>query len=158
MSSWQESFAFASIDSAVAREDFPFATRSLTLTRCAKVKTFLFLAFELVAIFRTVAMHLQLYALTSYIVVVQRLHKRWFKFTQNLVQVYTSLQQATCVLHCGPRLQANGSLRAKSGGRWSRSAGSCSPQRLFCTESSVHGILVIKSRQSPTTEIIKRSF
>ena len=101
--------------------------------------------------FGTVAMHLQLYTLISYIFAVQSLHNRWF-------QAYTSLQQGTCVLYCGHRLQANGSVRAKSGGRWSRSAGSRSPQRLFCTKSSVHGISVIKGRWSLTTEIVKSSF
>ena len=36
--------------------------------------------------------------------------------------------------------------------RW---AGSRSLQRIFCTESSVHRISVIKSRRSLTTEIVK---
>ena len=52
-------------------------------------------------------------------------------------------------------LHVNGYVRAKSGGRWSRSAGSRSPQRL---EWSVHGISVIKRRWSLTTEIVKSSF
>ena len=101
--------------------------------------------------FRNSHNHLQLYTLISYIFAVQSLHNRWF-------QAYTSLQQGTCVLYCGHRLQVNGSVRAKSGGRWSRSAGSRSPQRLFCTKSSMHGISVIKGRWSLTTEIVKSSF
>ena len=84
----------------------------------------------------------------SYILVVQSLHKRWFK-------VYTSLQATcTCVLYCGPILQVNGSVYAKSGGRWSCSAGNRSTQRLFCTKSSMHGISIINTRWSLTTEIV----
>ena len=39
-----------------------------------------------------------------------------------------------------------------------RSAGSCSPQRLFCTKSSMHGISLIKTSRSLTTEIVKSTF
>ena len=46
----------------------------------------------------TFTMHLQLYTLISYIFPVQSFHKRWF-------QAYTSLQQFTCVLYCGPVLR-----------------------------------------------------
>ena len=60
--------------------------------------------------------------------------------------------------HTQVHLHVNGSVRAKSGGRWSRSAGSRSPQRLLCTKWSVHGISVIKGRWPLTTEIVKSSF
>ena len=103
------------------------------------------------AIFLTVAMHLQLYTLISYIFLVQTIHKRWFK-------VYTSLQQGTRVLYCGPILQVNGSVCAKSGGLWSHLAGSRSTPWLFCTKSSMHGISAIKTRWSLTTEIVNSSF
>ena len=75
------------------------------------------------------------------------LHKTWF-------QAYTSLQQGTCVPYCGHIRQVNGFVHAKSRGCWSRSAGSHSPQRLFCTESSMHRILVTKTRWSLTREIV----
>ena len=80
-----------------------------------------------------------------------------------LFQAYTSLQQPRymCTLlwsHTRVNLHVNGSVRAKSGGRCSRSAGSRSPRRLFCTNSFVHGISVIKTRRSLTTEIVKSSF
>ena len=58
-----------------------------------KVNTFLLLKFQVEGI-----SHLQLYTLISYIFAVQSLHKRWF-------QAYTSLQQGTCVLYCGPILR-----------------------------------------------------
>ena len=54
-----------------------------------------------------------------------------------------SLQQGTYVLDCGPILQVNSSVHEKSGSRWSRSAGSRSPQRLLC---------------AMTTEIVNSSF
>ena len=41
---------------------------------------------------------------------------------------------------------------------WSRSAGSRSTQRPFCTKSSMHGNSVIKTRWSLTTEIVNSSF
>ena len=55
-------------------------------------------------------------------------------------------------------VHVNGLVHAKSGGSWSRLAGSRSPQRLFGTKSSVHWTSVIKTRQSLTIEIIKSSF
>ena len=74
----------------------------------------------------------KLYTLTSYIFTTQSLHKR-------RLQAYTSLQQGTYVLYCGPILQVhvhvNGFVHAKSGGRWSCLAGRGSPQRLPCTKS-----------------------
>ena len=93
--------------------------------------------------------NLQLYTLISYIFVVQKFAQIWFK-------VYTSLQQGTCVLYCGPILQMNGSLCAKSGGHWSYSAGSHSTQT-FLYKSSMHGISVIKTRWSLTIEIVNVS-
>ena len=60
--------------------------------------------------------------------------------------------------HTQVHVHLNGSVGAKTGGRWSRLAGSHSSQRLFCTKSSFHGSLVIKSRLSLTTEIVKSSF
>ena len=122
-----------------------------------KVNTFLLLQFEGEGIFRTVATNLQLYTLISYIFAVQSLHNMWFR-------AYTSLQQGTVYMctqmwsHTQVHLRVNGSVCAKSGGRWSRSAGSRSPQRLFCTKLSVHEISVIKGRWSLTTEIVKSSF
>ena len=56
--------------------------------------------------FRTVPMHLQ----AVYTDILSLLHRRWF-------QVYI--------------LQVNGSVHAKFGSRWSRSAGSRSPQKLL---------------------------
>ena len=50
-----------------------------------------------------------------------------------------------------------GSVCANSGDRWSRSAGSHSPQKLFCTKPSMHWILVIKTRRSLSTESVKGS-
>ena len=40
----------------------------------------------------------KVYTLISYIFAVQSLHKRW-------LQAYTSVQQGTCVLYCGPILR-----------------------------------------------------
>ena len=62
------------------------------------------------------------------------------------------------VLYCGPILQVNGSVVQISGGRLSCLAGSCLSRRLCCTKSSVHKILVIKTRWSMTNEIIISSF
>ena len=45
-------------------------------------------------------------------------------------------------------VHVNGSVHAKSGGRLSRLAGSHSPQRLFFTESSMHGISVTNCKWS----------
>ena len=85
-----------------------------------------------------------------------------FQFTQKVVpSLHKPTTRYMCTLlwsHTQVHLHVNGSVHAKSGGRWSRSAGSRSPQRLFCTERSVHGISVIKSRRSLTTEIVKSSF
>ena len=60
--------------------------------------------------------------------------------------------------HTQVHVHVNCSVRVKSGSRWSCSAGSHLSQSLFCTESSMRGISVIKSRRSLTTEIIKSSF
>ena len=77
------------------------------------------------------------------------LHKRWF-------QAYTSLQQSSCVLyqehyvlltllwsHTQVRVHVNRSVLHN---------------RDFSVQSSMHGILVIKSRRSQTTELVKSSF
>ena len=105
--------------------------------------------------FQTVPTNLQLYTQISCIFAVQSLHKRLF-------QAYTSLQQGTCVLYCGPmhtqlHVHVNGTEHAKSASHWSCLAGSCLPQRLFCTKSSLHGISVIKTIWSLTTEVVKSS-
>ena len=122
----------------------------------SKANTFLLLKFKMEGIFGTVTTHFQPYTLISYIFAVQSSCKRWF-------QAYTSLQQGIymCILlwsHTQVHIHVNGSMRAKSGGRWSRWAGKCSPQRLFFTKSSLHGISVIKIRWSLTTEIVKAVF
>ena len=67
-----------------------------------------------------------------------------------IVKFNTSVTQS--VIH------VNGFVHAKSDCCWSHLAGSCSPQRLFCTKSSVHGISVIKTRWSLTTDIVNSSF
>ena len=72
--------------------------------------------------------------------------------------MYTSLQQVTCVLYCGPIFQVNDSVYVKFGGHWSCLAGGRLAQRLFCTKSSVQGISVIKTTWFLTTEIINRGF
>ena len=109
---------------------------------------FFLLELEGEGIFQTVTMHLQLYMYTLifYIFAVQSLHKRC---------MVPSLRRWS---HTQVYFLVNGSVPAKFGCRWSRSAGSRPPQILFCTESSVHGISVIISRQSWTTEIVKSSF
>ena len=55
-------------------------------------------------------------------------------------------------------VHVNGSLCAKSVSHCSPWSCSRSPQKLFCTKSSVHGILVIKTRLSLTTKRVKSSF
>ena len=50
-------------------------------------------------------------------------------------------------------VHANSSVCAKSGSQWSCWAGSASPQRLFCMKSSMHEILVVKTKWSLTTAI-----
>ena len=95
-----------------------------SLTHPCKVNTFLLLEFEVEAIFQTVASHLHLYTLISCIFAIQGLHKRWF-------QAYTSLQQGVCLVYFGPILKVKGFVHAKSGGRWSCSTGSHSPQKIF---------------------------
>ena len=106
---------------------------------------------EVKAIFPTVTMHLQLYTLIPYI-------SLWFKVYTKGGSKFTQAYQGICVLYCGPILQVNSSVCAKSGGRWSSSAGSRLTQRLFYTKSSMHGISVIKTRWSLTTEIVNSSF
>ena len=90
------------------------------------------------------------------------LHLCCSKFTQKVVpSLHKPTTRYMCTLlwsHTQVHVHVNGSVCAKSGGRWSRSAGSRSPQRLFCTEWSVHGISVIKSRRSLTTKIVKSTF
>ena len=84
-----------------------------------KVNTFLLLEFEGEGIFRTVAtiytdiLHLCCSKL------VPSIHKPTTRYTCTLLWSHTQVH-----LH----------VRAKSGGRWSRSAGSRSPQRLFFTK------------------------
>ena len=78
------------------------------------------------------------YTLIFFIFAVQSLHKRWF--------------------HTQVHVHVNGSVLANLGVAAHCSAGSRSPQRLFYAEPSVHKILVIKSRWSLTTEIIKSTF
>ena len=80
---------------------------------------------------------------------IQCLHKWWYK-------VYTSLQQGNTLLW-SYIFQMNGSELAKSGSLWSCLAGSRSKQGLFCTKSSVHGILVMKTRCSLTTGRVNNS-
>ena len=86
---------------------------------------------------------------TLYIFEVQSLHKRWFQAYTSLTKVHvystvvSSLGDWLCVCKIWCSLVS--------------SAGSLSPQTLFCTKSFVHGILVI-NRWSLTTEIVNSSF
>ena len=70
----------------------------------------------------------------------------------------TNLKQGTCVLYCSSTFHMNGSVHAKSGSCWSSSAGTRSPQSLFCTKSSMHGISVINNRWSLSTKFVNSSF
>ena len=128
------------------KQQVVFKTR-VAMTCPCKVNSFLLLEFKKKGILRTVAMHCTcIHWYLTYL---------WFK-------VYTKggskFTQAYNKVYCGPILQVNGSVHAKSGGHWSHSTGSRSPQRLFCTKSSVHRISVIKTRWSLTTEVISSSF
>ena len=86
---------------------------------------------------------------TQYIFEVQSLHKRWFQAYTSLtkVYVYSSVVSSPADWLCVCKIW------------WllSFSAGSHSPQTLFCTKSSVHGILII-NRWSLTTGIVNSSF
>ena len=96
-------------------------------------------------------------ALAATCIYTDILHLCCSKFTQKLVpSLHKPTTRYMCTaVHYGPILQVvhvNGSVHAKSGCRWSHSAGSRSPQRLFCTKSSMQIILIIKTRCSLTTE------
>ena len=94
-------------------------------TRVSKTSPYkeniLLLKIQVEGIFRTVTstcscIHWYLTSLPS-LLHAQSLHEKWF-------QAYTSLQQGTFVLYCGPILMyiyihVNDSLCAKSGGHWS---------------------------------------
>ena len=60
--------------------------------------------------------------------------------------------------HTQIHVHVNGSVHAKSGSHWSHWVSSRLPQRLICTKSPVPRILVIKIKQSLTTDILKTSF
>ena len=152
-------FLLMSRDSAIADANFPFVARSITFTHSSKVNTFLLLEVEVEAIFRTVATHLQLYTLISYILVVQSVHKRWYKVDINL-------QQNTCIhvvwsysVEQQPPDFARASALPRSGGCWSSLAGAGrSTQGLFGTKSPVHGISVVKTRWSWNTRTVNCRF
>ena len=95
-------------------------------------------------------MHLQLYRLISYIFVAQSVYKRCSKLTPayNKVHMYSMWSHTL-----GEWLYACKIWRSLV-----TFAGSRSPQRLFCTKSSTHGISVIKTRWSLTTENVNSSF
>ena len=63
---------------------------SYAKTCLCKLNTFLLLKFEVEGIFRTVATHLHLYTLISYIFAVQSLHQRLFQ-AYNKVHVYSTV-------------------------------------------------------------------
>ena len=71
--------------------------------------------------------------------------KTFSEQSQPFAAVYTDILHLCCACKIWRSLVTSG-------------AGSRSPQRLFCTESSMHGISIIKSRRSLTTEIVKSSF
>ena len=89
--------------------------------------------------------------LISYILPVKVKHQGWF-------QAYTSLHQVQMYSTVVPY---SGTFTCKW--FWVQNLlvmhvrGSCSPQRHFCTEWSMHGNSVIKRRWSLTTEILKSS-
>ena len=86
------------------------------------------------------------------------LHLCCSKFAQKVVPIlHSPTTKYMCTL-LWSILQVKGSVRAKSGGWWSHSAGSRSPQKLLCTKSSMHEISVIKIRWSLTTDIVNSSF
>ena len=90
------------------------------------------------------------------------LHLGCSKFAQKVVpSLHKPTTRYMCTLlwsHIQVHLHVNGSVCAKSCGRWSPSAGSRSPQRLFCTKSFLNRISAIKTRWSLTKEIVKSSF
>ena len=117
-----------------------------------KVNTFLLLKFEVEGIFRPAAVYTDIVHLCSSKFtqkVVPSLHKPTRRYMCTLLWSHT---QVHVYVH------VNGSVCAKSGGCWSRSAGTRSPQRLVCTKSSMHGSSVIKTKWSLTTEIVNSSF
>ena len=117
---------------------------SLAKTCSWKVKTFLLLHFH---------------NCHNTLVYTHILHLCSSKSTKKVVpSLHNPQDKGTCVLYCGPILQVNDFVGAKSGSHWSRSAGSCSPQKLFCTKSFMRGISVIKSRWSLNTEVVNSSF
>ena len=92
----------------------------------------------------------------------QQSHLCCSKFTQRVVPSLHKPTTRSCVLYSGPHTQVHvdvhGSVHATSGSRWSHSAGHWSPQKLFCTKSSMHRILAIKTRWSLTTKFVNSSF
>ena len=84
------------------------------------------------------------------------IHPGCWKFSQRLVPSIHKPSRYIFTLLC--YRNRNGSVSAKPGGRRSCLAGSRSPQALFYTILPVHGISVIKSRCSLTTDIVISSF
>ena len=79
-------------------------------------------------------------------------------FAQKMVQGLHKCTTRYVVFYYGRIIQVNSSRHSKSGSCWSSLAGGHSTQGLFCTNSTIHGILVINTRWSVNTGTINGSF